>query len=187
LGKVMLQAPEISSAYRAERKIPFMFFASGRAKILGGWAATVWAWDLPVKRPFERVELPVFEANKTMEATLDTFMSQRVLCYRGEWVTRNDVVKYVANVASGVHSGTPKEASERILARIRGAVSYRRKDGGIHLELFPKGVDVDDETFQHTPDAFDPVLVELLAAATFFVESEFVSELERVVRAELGE
>ena len=128
---------------------------------------------------------PAVEADRTLETRLETFLTQRVLCYRSAWVSRSDVIKYVANVASGVHSGIPKDAAERLLGRIRGAVAYSVRNGGVHLELFPQGVDVDDDSFRHLPDAFDPVLVELLAAATFLVESHFVRELEGVLRIEL--
>jgi len=165
--------------------MPFLFFASGRAKILGGWAATVWAWDIQPKNPFEVAVFPPVQADKFMETRLDTFLTQKVLCYRGAWVSRSDVIKYVANVGSGVHSGLPKEGVERILAHIRGAVSYSVRNGGVHLDLFPKGVDMDDESFRHVPDAFDPVLAELLAAATCLVESPFVTKLEQVLGTEL--
>jgi hypothetical protein len=186
LGKVLLRAPDNNSAYRAERKLPFMFFASGRATILGGWAATVWAHDIHRTNPFQRVDLPIIEGDKDTELRLDTFLSQKVLCYRGRWVSRQDVIKYVANVASGVHSGTPDEPAHLTLAHIRGAVSYSLRDGGVHVEMFPTGVDNDDPSFKHAPDAFDPVLVELLAAATFLANSPFVSQLEEQVRQELS-
>jgi hypothetical protein len=163
-----------------------MFFASGRAKILGGWAGSVWAYDIVSKGPFHRLELPVIHADLFVTMRLDTFLTQRVLCYRGEWVSRAEVIKYVANVASGVHSGAPKDRDQKLLARIRGAVSYTIRGAGVHLDMFPKGVDTDDENFVHAPDAFDPVLVELLAAAMFLVESPLVAELEKFVQAELN-
>ena len=174
LGRVKLLAPDNTSAYHAERQMPFMFYMSGRARILGGWSGTIFAFDVKTHRHLgqSRIELPVIIADGTVELRLDNFLTQRVLCYRGEWVSRQDVIKYVAQVASGVHSGAAKEQYELLLARIRSSSSLKiGPDGGIHVALFAHGVDVDETKFSYTPDALDPVLIELLAAATFLAVS----------------
>jgi hypothetical protein len=51
----------------------FLFFASDRARILGGWAATVWVWDVQPKNPFEPIVFPAVEADRTLETRLETF------------------------------------------------------------------------------------------------------------------
>jgi hypothetical protein len=102
-------------------------------------------------------------------------------------VSRKEVIEYVANIASGVHSGSPKKPEEVTLARIRSSARlYLKPDGTIHLELFAHGIDVDETTFRHTPDAIDPVFIELLAAATFLAKSPFVADLEQTIREELA-
>lgn len=134
----------------------------------------------------DNFEAPELNIQATVELQLDGFLKQNVLCYRGDWVSRTEVIKYVANVASGIHSGRAKEREELILARIRSSSSFSVRDGGIHLELFSHGIDVDETTFKHAPDGIDPVLVELLAAATFLADSPFVGNLEAAIHAELS-
>lgn len=189
LGRVNLIGPDNNSAYRSERKRPFLFFMSGRVKILGGWSGTIFAYDVVVPKPFgTQLQMPEIRLEDTVELTLDTFRSQKVLCYRGEWVSRQAVIKYVANVASGVHSGNAKTGDDKLLGYIRNSARLRiKEDGSLHLDLFPKGVDVNDNTFQHDPNAIDPVLIELLAAATFLVKSPFIAELEKFIQEELRE
>jgi hypothetical protein len=186
LGRVTLIGPDNSSAYRAEKKYPLLFFATGGGKVLGGGYNHLVAFDVKVNR-WHPVVLPAIEFGKSIEMRLDTFVDQRVLCYRSRWASRAEVIKYVANVASGVHSGVPANPQDELLAMIRNSLSLKKKeDGSLHLDMFPGGVDTDQLEFKRAPDSFDPVLIELLAAATFLAQSHFVAELEKVIRHELG-
>lgn len=190
LGKVKLIGPDNASAYKAEKKRPFLFYLTGGGKVLG-WSGSIYA--LEAQRQFfpfsNTVVMPEIAHGTTMEMRLDTFLNQRVICYRGEWASRNDVITYVANVASGVHSGTPKPSHPKheLLARARCAAYLKKQpDGTLHLELFPRGIDFDESSFKYSPEAFDLVFVELVSAAAFLVQSPFVAELEKLVRSELG-
>jgi hypothetical protein len=93
-----------------------------------------------------------------------------------EWVSRRSIIKYVANVAFGVHSTAPKSREDTILALIR-ALSHIRRDvagGSVHIQIpDPQLGQVPQETNFKTiaPDSIHPVLIELLATARFFVES----------------
>jgi len=186
LGRVKLVGPDNNSAYRIERKRPFLFFMSGRAKILGGWSGTLCLYDVKKPRFGERIDFPNIDVDGTVDMTLDTFRSQRVLCYRGKWVSREAVIKYVAIVGHGAHSAAPKPGDHTTLSYIRNSAFLRLEGEGIHLDFFPNGIDTDDATFRHEPDAIDPVLIELLAAATFLVRSPFISELDEAIRSELN-
>ncbi len=189
IGRVLLRAPDNNPYYRAERHRPFMFFASGRANVLGGFSGVILAYDV-VSHPLapiwsSKVTVPEVDINKTVDLKLDGFMSQRVLCYRGKWVHRGAVIKYVANVASGVHSGHPKDPDEILLAQMRSSTILSRRGDGVHIELFPHGVDTDTTVFSHRPEALDAVLIELLAAASFFIETPSIAALERFIQDEL--
>ena len=97
----------------------------------------------------------------------------------------------MANVASGVHSSTPAEREDRILAHLRRSSRIRLDSGGtgIHVEL-PDVVNVVSQQelpFKPlAPQSIDPVLIELLAAARFLAESPEIMKLEDMVKAELG-
>lgn len=191
LGRVILHAPDNNPYYHSERQRPFLFFASCRARFLEGNIGALFAYDVkhhPLFGP-TKLEIPKHDPDATIELPVDNFLSQRVLCYRGEWVSRKAVIKYVANAASGVHSlrhPDQLDRDDRVLAQIRSSSSFSKTETGIHLELFAHGIDVDKTDFRHAPDSLDPVMVELLATATFFVESPFVAELENFIRAELA-
>lgn len=186
-GRVMLLAPDNNPAYVAERKRPYLFFASGRANVLGGNIGTIYAFDVPLKRnAFELIVAPKVELDKYVELRIDSFLGQKVICLRSKWVTRAHVIKFVANVDSGVHSGRAKTDDEILLAQVRSSASYSRNETGIHLDLFKHGVDSEEDKFSHSPDHLDPVLVELLATADFLVKSPFIVQLEEVVKAELA-
>jgi hypothetical protein len=188
IGKILLQAPDNNPAYKAERKWPYLLYASGRANVLGGHVGTIFAFDTAM-RPRganPQMYLSADELHGTTELRLDGFLSQRVLCYRGTSVSRAAVIKYVANVASGIHSGAPKTSDELILAQMRSSAQLSVRGEGIHLDLFPNGIDIDEAEFKHSPDALDVVLIELLAAAAWLVDSPAVLQLEKVIREELA-
>jgi len=187
-GKVQIEAPDLKAAYGAEAIQPFLFFASGQAKVLGGFVSTITMFDLkrnPIFGPPKHL-IPAVEVSKKIELPLESFLRQNVLKYRNEWISRESVIKYVANVASGVHSGAARKKDEITLSQIRSAHSYRKSQTGIHCDFFKHGIDVDETAFSHSPDSIDPVLVELLASATFFVGSPFVIDLEKVIQEELS-
>ncbi|MGH6802801.1 MAG: hypothetical protein ACREC3_05470, partial [Methyloceanibacter sp.] len=131
---------------------------------------------------------PDLEVDRTIELRLDNFLAQRVLCLRGEWISRKDVIKYVAHVASGVHSGEPDSAQDKLLAQIRRSARVTIKDDkSLHLALFDDGLDSRETAFRAlAPDSIDPVLIELLASAKFLSISPDVIHLEQMVREELS-
>ena len=188
IGPVVLKGPDLKGAYHAERHRPFLFFMSGRATILGGWSGTIWAYDVVTPNFVSRVALPSFGLHQTMDQPLETFRKQNVLCYRGKWATRKGVIKYIANIGGGVHAGKEADPEDELLSLIRNSARLKKdaaKDG-IHLDLMPHGIDVDISTFKHQPDAIDPVMIELLAAATFLVQSPYIDELEKCLQAEFS-
>jgi hypothetical protein len=189
VGRLEFKCPDNAQAYDAERTLPYIFFATGGGKMFGKSIPGVYMYDVLVPKGYriEDLRLPKLDLSKTSLASMDQFLSQKVICLRKEWVSRADVIRYVANKASGVHSDTPTSRQDLILARVRSGFVYRpNKEGGLHLDLFAHGADVDKTDFRHDDEALDPVLVELLAAVTYFLDSPSVIELQRVVRAEFS-
>lgn len=89
----------------------------------------------------------------------------------------------MANIASGVHSGTAKESSDKAIARIRRTASY--SDGSIVFKT--DALNPEEPEFHYESSAVDPVLFEVLSAAHFLVVSPSITELERIIRAELAQ
>jgi len=72
---------------------------------------------------------------------MDEFMAQRVIFSEGIWVTRREVIKYVANVQDGAHAGGGKAA----LDHVKGPLEYARRrarikaaSGGFNVNTYAK-------------------------------------------------
>ena len=185
LGKIMYRSPDNEPIYRMAKKIPLLFFLSGRVNVLG-WNGIISALDLPGNSPNINPLPPDFDIARTVDLRLDNFVAQHVLCHRNRWISRGAVIKYMANIASGVHSGAPKTAEEILLSWIRNNNYLTlRSDGGVHLDISAGGEDHDyNSRFIYKPNAIDPLLVEVLSAAHFLTTSPDVTELERIIIAE---
>jgi hypothetical protein len=180
LGRFMFRAPDNKPIDMAGRKIPYPFFASGGAAMFGAYMRAA-----IVDRGPNRREILNLDPDKTVDLRLDGFLAQHVLCLEGRWVSRGDVIKFMANVASGVHSGTPESSGDAAIARIRRSVSYYTADDRIKINFDIGALFNADPPFRYSPSAIDPVLFELLAAIHYLLLSPDTAKLEAVVSAEL--
>jgi hypothetical protein len=120
LGRFTFCAPNNNPFYASACKIPFSFFGSGGMEVFGvKFRSAILDLKSPTPRPPDYVD-----AMRTVELRLDGFLKQRVLCLEGQWVGRRDVIKYIANVASGVHSGTQATPLDETIWRIRHVAGY---------------------------------------------------------------
>jgi len=182
LGRIMLSAPDNKEVYRFSRRMSLDFFGSAGVPIFG---CELRGFVLYQSKPGAH-EL-IFDPDAKVTFRVDNFLSQDVLCFRGQWVSRNGVIKYVANIGSGVHSGTVRENEERTLAAVRNFAHYSLRESGPHIDLDMSTVsNVSNPTFNYTPDTIDPVLVELLASIHFLVTSDDVKKLENGLKQELA-
>lgn len=196
LGKVVLTAPDVRLFHRASEQLPFLFYMTGGANVFDGRIGRMYAFD--VQAPKHMREEAIFEklrerlpkpedADVLVHLSLDAFAQQKVMCFRGTWITRQEIIKYVANVSSGVHSGEARDEIDKIVAQVRGSTSISiAQDGGLHLELFRHGIDSDEAALDHSRDHIDLVLVELLASATYLTISPMLEQLEYSIREELA-
>ncbi|TPK98048.1 hypothetical protein FJ934_04775 [Mesorhizobium sp. B2-4-12] len=195
MGKITLTAPDNRPHYRVEEKVPFLLFLSGGAAIFDGRIDRISAFDLQKPHWISpddfakqlQKKLPSDDDVTQTQLNLDQFAQQRVICYRGQWVTRQQVIKYMANISSGVHSGAPTDKVDQTLANMRSSTGVSLEDGkGLHLDLFRHGIDRDELAISHTQESIDLVLVETLAAATWLTRSPRLDELVAMIRSELG-
>jgi hypothetical protein len=182
VGPVSLLVPDNNPIYHAARRQRLSLFASGGVTVfncefralVGGVGR-----DFVIDPPFDRRVLTT--------VSLDGFMSQRVLALNEEWVTRRQVVKYVANNASGVHSGSTQSAEDILLSRIRSYLKFAAHDGGAKIGVNYDAYRISQAPpFVWTPEAVDLVLVELLAAAHFLSSSPDIHSLESAIHKEFG-
>jgi hypothetical protein len=126
-----------------------------------------------------------FSPEATALVRIDGFLSQRVLCLEGNWCSREDVIKYLAHVASGVHSGTAKEPEAVLLERIRRVATYSRKNGDPRVDFNLAAFKPGELGIAYDADSLDVVLYELLAAAYYLASSEELLQLETLIGKEL--
>lgn len=180
IGRVLFCAPNNKPYYKADRQTPLTFFSSGGTEAFGLSFRTL------AVGPARNSPLTEEHPDKTVLLRLDQFLTQRVLCLKAKWVNRADVIKYIANIASGVHSGAPSTAEDEVISKIRRSVLLSKSgdDVTVHFNLnsIYQGV---DPAFRYTPDHLDPVLLELLATISYLLKSEDVVRLEELVTNEL--
>ncbi|MGH6819071.1 MAG: hypothetical protein ACREC1_09910 [Methylovirgula sp.] len=200
LGRITLLAPDNNPFYKAANKVFFLFFASGGANVFGvGIEFLVMmnagpAGPDPERKARETARLLNDVTHARIDLRPDKFLSQRVLCYRGQWVSRREVIKHIANVASGVHSQTAMEAGEKFLEAVRAACSYSIQDQEAQVHLLPElgidsapikfGLDPGTPPLNFSVAALDPLLVEVLATANFLIKSPDIARLEAVIQEE---
>ncbi|RUU12483.1 hypothetical protein EOD23_07340 [Mesorhizobium sp. USDA-HM6] len=178
VGKVTIASPDNTVFYKAISPENTHFFLSGGAHIFGlairGAAATV-----------PSIGVINYDPERTVPLRIDNFLSQRVLFWKGDWVNRGEIIKYVANLAAGVHSGTPQTPKEKLIADARHQLVIGLRDGSIGMAIRPADQAYDESKMEMTGGAVDLTLIELFAAARYLVESADVVGLEDSIRAEI--
>jgi len=187
IGRIKLKAPDNKPIVKSNSKHPIPFFGSGGVEVFGvEVACSMIEQGAGPRRP-----LPGFHPGRTVDLCLDGFLSQPVLCFQGEMVSRARTIEYVANIGSAAHSGSPETATAnkrnayKILSRIRSVASYSVSAGVPTIAMNVTAITGDDPHFTYTPRAIDPVLLELLAATHYVVISDDTAKLEQVVLEEL--
>ena len=113
----------------------------------------------------------------------DGFLSQKIVCFQGQWLARADIIKYVAHVGHGVHSGEPKEAAHELVRRIRYVATIKLADMPI-INFNPQAIQVGEKPIQIDRDALDFVLIQLVSAARYLTTSPDVIRLAKKSRSE---
>jgi hypothetical protein len=138
---------------------------------------------------WELHEQPIDEENRTertIPLPIHSFLSQRVIYFSKQWIKRADVIKYVANVGGGVHSGDPKdEPIDYLLHQVRQICSIWVSNGTpqcrinhpFNLAAGAMPIDVDRHGFDFT-------LIQIMAAARYVAMSPDIHELEDIIRLE---
>lgn len=189
--KVHLTAPDNSPFYHAERDIgaPLLFFGTTPSRIFGDGSGYMCAMAVPsLARGMRRIKklAPPEGKREFIKLPFDNFMNQRVICAHNEWVNRRECIKFIANMASGVHSGPPKEPQEKLLSEISRTNAFTFNErGGLAIQLFNMGINNRNPPFTYNPDAINPVMVELLCAARFLESSPDIIELDEIIKNEL--
>jgi hypothetical protein len=181
VGKFAIVTPDNKPAYKADKKRPYTFFGSAGVRAFGIWIRAVAVEAAAKHQPLEN-----FNPEQCIPLPMDNFLAQRVLCLEGKWISQREAIKYIANIASGVHSGVPKDDNEKLIARIRQSATYSALPNAASITFKLDALYPVIPAFKYEADAIDPVLVEVLATGHFLAQSPDLRELELAVQGELG-
>lgn len=180
IGRFHLQAPDNKPLYVSSRKEPLPFFMSGGAPIFGIWVRCAISARAGRARP------PEFDSKRLIDLRLDSFCKQRILCFEGNWISRADVIKYVAHVISGVHSGRPESDTEKLIDRLRHIVELSLDGGTMRIKFSPDAFHKIDLPTRYDPKAIDPVLFEMLVTMHLLVNTPDIVRLDAEIAKEFA-
>jgi hypothetical protein len=165
--KPLLSAHDNRSFYRSADRVVVPFFVSGGRGFLSR--------EMRGMTPSGWVHLSGDEELSLGDTTLlplEAWLNQRVLCFMGKWITRTNVINYVANRAHGVHSGADKSELDESISKLRGIAQLAvSPEGNIRLNISTPGLYAPSTDFTPSPGELDIVLFEYSCAVRFFVES----------------
>lgn len=183
-GRLKFMVPDNNAFYRAQERarVNYSFFVSGGVGLFGLECRAALAV------PGEFKDFPIdpltIDSDARVELNIDSFLSQRIICVEGRWISRKLAIKHIANYASGVHSRTPDNPEEELAARARCYLSFGINDkavANISVNVQALGGDVIEPDFD--PNHIDCVLYEVFCSASFVVNSPSVIALEAEIQA----
>ena len=183
-SNLTILAPDVQPIVVSNRSNPIPFFMLGGAQVFGiDFAAGM------IERPgvARQQPLPNFDPERRIPLNLDSFMRQPVLCFEGTWVTRHQALKYIANVAHGVHSGTEADNTEKLIRRMRHVGSFGVSNGMPSLNMNVGAFSIVELPAAIGTSTIDCVLLEVLAAAQHLVKSPDIASLETILKQEIGQ
>lgn len=182
IGKVEFLAPDT----KPYQKIAWQLFSAGDVELLGiGMGHLKMAYDHPSNWKIGVDAGDVF-------LNQESFMRQKIVCYDGNWVTRTNLIKYVAIVLGGAHT---KDASTDEAYALIDKVSRRF----LYEVVKENGEDVGRLTIiqdggpPYHPD-FDKMRrravsiphMQMIATAQYLLKSPDVIRLTKYILAELS-
>ena len=175
LGRIKLLAPDTKSLIALKPHAHL---------IIGNNGSALTMWPHP---PVDTTYLDQIGKRRIL-VNADSFRTQPVLSFNGVWVRRLDVIKFVANSLSGVHSKDDRESAEgKVMAMARTAlVRTVNEDGSTNVMLKKRLFGDHPEEPQYDSGSLDPLLLELLFTSELLSKSEDVIRLEDVVRSEIN-
>lgn len=179
VGKVQLLAPVTDEIVKLNREEPYAYVGVGNVIMFGIQIAFVM-----LERSVRPRAIPNFHPDARQELNLENFMRQGVIVFEGTWLSRREILRYMANVAEGIHSGEPKDDRERLIRRARH-VSRMSLEGGMPVI----SMNISPTTEINLPPLLsktniDGALVELWAAADLLTKSPDILALEIYIEAD---
>ena len=128
------------------------------------------------------------QTSNLVRKNLNQFLNQSVIYLKGKWVKRSHVIKFVANIAGGVHSTSPSTPTESLVKEMASCMIYAVDDSpekkNVVTFLYVHD-NTSSQEFGYSQSKLNAVMFELISAAHFLVLSPSIIVLEEIVKNEL--
>lgn len=179
IGKLVISSPDFKPIYVASRQHPPHIFVGASTAIFG---MDVMALAIHHR---QTSGFTSFDPEARVDLNIESFGKQNVLLFNKEWISRTNVIEYIANVDSGVHAGQPTSPEDHVIKAARHAIRFSVDPQGLPKIEFTLALTQEPPAaFGH--GAIDAALLLLLSTASPIVNSPSVLSLERTIKQELG-
>lgn len=180
IGKIQISTIDHAPVYRAARKGVYDFFISGGAAIHGSTVLQLAIFSVHENSQEE-------EKDQTLEFPLDTFLKQKVIFSNTNWFTRHQVIKFVANVGSGVHGGKIRTTAEKRLETIRHNICVTLENSQDGKKMPVVTIAMGESLSTHSVKEYDPtkingVLFSLISTIHYLVNAKDVISLIETIK-----
>ncbi|MCD1626918.1 hypothetical protein K7H22_13030 [Seohaeicola saemankumensis] len=185
MGKIEILSINNNPIYKEARRETLVSFVSGGAAMHGIYIAAGMA-----SKGSRALQIDGYSPESTLPLNLESFKKQRIIYTNGEWISREQVIKFVANVDRGVHSGKIKDRFEELLSAFSHEISIElnASDSENLLPVLswrfgtPAG-EVDFENYN--PQKINGTLIEVLATIQFIISSPDIKYLANIIEKEV--
>ena|GEM_PF-2378488 len=190
LGKIKLQAlnTELDQELLKQKDVEYYF--SGIISWTGieiNTASKTKNNQVPFPEDIARAFRKVSPGNpKYVPMRVDLFLTQRVAAINNQWLNRKQVLKHIANTASGVHSSDLKNPTEKLCHKLRCCASWGLKPGTAGLQLDFSAFEECLPELHYQEDYVDVLLGEMFTTSNVIVNSPDIQKLEEAISFELG-
>lgn len=181
--ELVIDAPDLKPYIKASRYGLVEFYQAGGANVLGVYVSG----SMVSKGQSHRLGRIMKEhhPDKVVQLNIQSFLRQQCFSFKGEFVTREDVIKYVANKAGNAHFD--RKGRDVVIDRIRGACQIcLTEDGMPSLGFNIDAIENDNFSFNPSPKNIDPIFIEVAATAKYLTESKRIQEYCGIVKSEYG-
>jgi hypothetical protein len=173
IGRLELKAQDTKIYVRSKPQ----FFMNCRGPVISSW-------------PNNRTR-PMVESNdlkgplREITLSLDGFVQQQIMCFQGRWLRRGDLIKHIANIASGVHSTHSMTDTDLAIEKARSSLLRKSVDGQHTITLNRSLFGPARDPVKYDGLALDPVHLALVSTAELLLKSDGISALIEVINAEI--
>lgn len=185
IGRLYIDTIDNRVIHGQANEVDTQFFQSAGAMVHGIWLSGIMLSD-----PYFAKRLN-YLPDKRIVLKIDDFRKQRVIYSLGRWFSRDQVIKFVANVADGVHAGKAKEQWEADVGNVRQVITVREDTDEAGNVILKPSVFLGDQlpdyrTVNYKKNEINAVFLEILSTFYFISTSRKIDELVGVIKTELG-